>query len=67
MEMITRISLDPVPVPVLDLHRVADVQHALLDLHQLRAAGVLEDQCLAQPQGLAVDRADAFARSFSIQ
>jgi hypothetical protein len=52
---------DPVPVPVLDLHRVADVQRALLDLHQFRAAGVLEDQCLAQPQSLAVDLVDPLA------
>jgi hypothetical protein len=37
------------------------VEHALLDLHQLRAAGVLEDQRLPQSQGLAVDLVDPLA------
>jgi hypothetical protein len=40
---------DPAPVPVLDLRRVTDTEHALLDLHQLRTTSVLEDQCLAHP------------------
>src|SRR5271169_4029075 len=52
---------DPVPVPVFDLHRVADMEHVLLDLHQFRAMGVLEDQCLAQPQGFAVHLVDPLA------
>jgi outer membrane protein assembly factor BamB len=38
----------------LDLHAVADVQHAFLDLVQLAPVHVLEPDGLADPQGLAV-------------
>src|SRR5262249_46526099 len=44
-----------------DLHRVADVQHLRLDLVELVAARVLEDQRLAYAECLAVDLAQPLA------
>src|SRR4051794_10196272 len=39
----------------LDLHRVADVQLLLLHGEELRTAGILEHERVADPHGLAVD------------
>ena len=39
----------------LDRHLVADAEHLLLDLRQLVAAGILEDEGVARPNGFAVD------------
>src|SRR5439155_7360339 len=52
---------DGVPARVLDLHRVPYPGHALLDLQQLPAVAIFEDQRLADPQGLAVDLEDPLA------
>ena len=49
------------PVPVLDLHRVPHPCHAFLDLQQLAPVAVFEDQCLADPEGLAVNLEDPLA------
>src|ERR1700746_3664842 len=45
---------DPVPVRSLDLHTVFEAQHAFLDLAELAPVHVLEQDRLADPQGLAV-------------
>src|SRR5205085_2054807 len=46
----------------LDLHRVSNAQHLLLDPEQLRSGGILEHERLPHPQCLAVhlERALAF-------
>src|SRR5215813_1840939 len=45
----------PVTVWPLDLHAVPDVQHPFLDLAQLAAVHVLEQDRLAEPQRLAIE------------
>jgi hypothetical protein len=44
---------------VLDLHRVPDVEHPLLDLEELVAGGILEEEGVAYSQRLAVDLENA--------
>src|SRR3954465_14033866 len=52
---------DLCPVRRFDVHRVAPGQRALTDLQQFLAAGVLEHQRLAEPEGLLVDLVRTFA------
>ena len=52
---------DPVPVRPFDLHAVPQMQHPFLDLAQLTAVHVLEQDGLPDPQRLAVQLEDMLA------